>query len=106
MKLTLRFSPPPQDAAEVSGTVRIDDQREADAPARALGAQPFGPVALDRDASVTVTLPDSALSAGASLNIRAEVRDAAGGLTAFLNTTALPAPPPGTAAMTAELDRI
>ncbi len=107
VKLTLRFSQAPQDIVEVSGTVRIVDQREADAPARALSAHPFGPVPLDPGGdSVTVALPDGQLSAGASINIRADVRDARGGVAQFLNTSAIPAPPPGTAALSAELDRI
>ena len=57
MKLTLRFSPTPQDAAQASGTVRVVDQSEADAPARELAAHPFGPMPLDPGGrSVTVTL--------------------------------------------------
>lgn len=106
MKLTLRLAEIPRDAVDVSGNVRIDDQREADAPARAIGAQPFGPMPLEAGGSVTVTVPDEGLSAGASLNVRAEVRDASGGLTHYLNTTAIPAPPRGTRLMSAELDRI
>ena len=107
MKLTLRFSPAPRDAAEASGTVRVVDQSEADAPARELAAHPFGPVPLDPGGgSVTVTLPEPAATMGASLNIRAEIRDASGGIARFLNTSAVPAPPPGAVATTVELDRI
>jgi hypothetical protein len=36
----------------------------------------------------------------------AEVRDARGGVARFLNTSAVQAPPPGTTAMSAVLDRI
>ena len=105
MKLTLRFSPAPQDAADASGTVRVVDQSEADAPARELAAHPFGPVPLDPGGgSVTLTLPEP--EAGASLNIRAQVRDARGGVAHFLNTSAVPAPPPGAVATSVELDRI
>jgi hypothetical protein len=107
VKLTLRFSPAPQEAAEASGTVRVVDQSEADAPAREIAAHPFGPVPLDPGgSSVTVTLPEPETTSGASLNIRAEVRDASGGVAQFLNTSAVPAPPPGAVATSVELDRI
>jgi hypothetical protein len=105
MQLTLRLADVPMDAIEITGTVRIDDQREADAPARGLAQQAFGPMPLPAG-GVTVSVPDERLSAGASLNIRAEVRDAGGGVTRFVNTTAIPAPPSGTRALTVELDRI
>jgi hypothetical protein len=107
VKLTLRFSPAPHEAAEASGIVRVVDQSEADAPARELAAHPFGPVPIDPGgSSVTVTLPEPEAAGGASLNIRAEIREASGGVAHFLNTSAVPAPPPGAVATTVELDRI
>jgi hypothetical protein len=107
VKLTLRFTPAPQQAAQASGTVRVVDQSEADAPAREIAAHPFGPVPLDPGGgSVTVTLPEPEAASGASLNIRAEVRDASGAVAHFLNTSAVPAPAPGAVAASVDLDRI
>lgn len=105
MKVTLQLMQARPDAVAVSGVIRVDDQSEADAPARALEAHPFGPVPVGPDGRVTVSLPDNLAAPGASLNVRAEVRDASGGSARFLNTTAIPVPPVGTEAISAELDR-